>query len=415
MAMLSRRKLLGWMLGIGIAAYAGKKAYQKVSRSIAETFLKDRPLTTQGFTLPEILHEADIYEIEKLGIPIKVHYFGFPTFVASRGYKFGKIADKNTMEQAIIFGEDHIASPEHIAPLLTHLVSNYGFDSIGFEGFFGGPNPGIKEARELAVREHLGETKIKGSPVTLHGIRGDTINAHIADMDLHTSIDSAFYKPLLKQASGVPAFGIEDKELYLTICAIQLYRNILANVLNLSQTRYHNHNIVERIPPSIHEQFEAILARTRERNSQLALPRFCLYDLAWAFDLNGHQSFFRDFNFSHLNYHTHFGTICHTLEKPFSSQEALGQHRQEVQRQYQALKELDNEYSGNKRNLAWKETIPRHMREHGFKKPIIMVGYAHVFPYYNPRVELTNLLQEVLPFSTLAIDALPPESRETLL
>jgi len=406
---LNRRNLCKtgfWgILGAGVLGpFGAKLAGQRAAKDFKIHKLRE----TQQYSIAQIFSEQNTPATAVMGVPVKVNYQGFPTLTKHRGFTLKNLNQKGTAQEAIVFAEDHITSPKGVRPLINRLASHYGFDSVAVEGYIGGPSPALVETTDEVVRTHLGRTFVEfpGGHQPLKDADGSFVQREngsvIFGENLVQRINPAEYEDLYAQKI-LPTFGIEEKGSYLRARAVDLYVLALHNILQLTKRKGGIHRFY-KFPKITMDALEEVLNRTRERNKDVDLPHFCPYDFATAHDINAEHDTSKGFHYWHDQHHEQFGTQC-PIKATFSNQSELREHRATLLQQYDDLLALDNECTGNKRNDAWKETIPAIMRENGFMKTAIIVGGNHAFVGMNPRVDESKLLQNALPFSTFAVNA----------
>ncbi|MDP6293206.1 MAG: hypothetical protein QGG83_00410 [Candidatus Woesearchaeota archaeon] len=405
--MLNRRNLCKTG-ALGILGSLGGFGCTLVRQQAAKDFKTGKRAATQQYSIAQIFNEQNTPTTTVMGMPVKLNYRGFPAQTTRRGFSVQNLTQKGTAEEAIVFAEDHVTSPRGVRPLVDRLASHYGFDSVAVEGYIGDPSTTLVQQTDEVVRTHLGDTFVEcpGGHQPLTNADGSFVKREdgsvIFGENLVQRINPVEYADLYDQKI-LPTFGIEDKDVFLKTRAVDLYVHALFNILQLTKRKGGIHRF-HKFPKITMDALEEVLNRTRERNGDVDLPHFCPYDFVTAHDINAEHDTSKGFHYWHDKHHEQFGAQC-PIKEPLRNQSELREHRATLLQQYEDLLARDNEYTGNKRNDAWQETIPAIMRDHGFKKTAIIVGRNHAFVGKKPRVDEDKLLQNVLPFSTFAVNA----------
>ncbi len=378
-----------------------RRSFLKLAGAEALSFLpgcrrQTRILDRTNFSLEQIMHEED-----------NPKHKGFPTRVKEAGFGITHLFDKGSNKQVVIFGEEHKPETErNISGLIDILVSEYGFDSIGIEGYYGEASSSLIERVSQDLFDTLGNTRIqyKWKANTLNGVEEMEV-----DMDVLTK-DSR-YERFLRQKSAT-CYGIEDREGFLTAWVLITYTKILENILKIKQMCKERST---EVPIEVILQANEILSRLRDNHPYLGLPPICFFDILT--EINDEiiaipkDIDYEWHNKQHTSFHKWLGTSCVYDTVSFQSSEEFLEHRNYLRKTIYSLYKKKKEHIEDKRTDLMTREITRKMEELHSKRGIIIAGAMHIYSDVESRTyeglihDEPPTIPRLLPYSSLTINA----------
>ena len=398
---ISRRSIV--KAGLLAAAIVSAVGYRPVVNAIKEHGVEQITAERLGFSLEQLAHELDN---EWLGVQ------GFPSYVQELGFEIKPVVNKGSSKEILVIAEAHWQFDSKVAELIDLLIEKYGFDSIGFEAYWGGPNPDMNAKRKEEAVAYLGNPVLPGPRVSQRSMIRGEMEVTLPDFHLLPDLSaSPSYSRFLRQES-VPAYGIEDKQLFLDVLNMEEYITLLDAIDKLSV--YHGFSNGSSIPSESRTVLSALIDQLVDLSPRLGIPRFCPFDFVEAMDINAPSARRVDYNFMHLGYHEG-GLPCKIHGGTFDSDNDVRAYFQKVNGQYKSFKEARERLKFSQRNISFVANIVEQMDKLGSNKSIVLVGAGHVFSdvssfidgapstlnFITPEQEL----QALLPYTSLAVNA----------
>ena len=229
-------------VGGGVWAYLDgvEKRRQKIEEERRKVF------DTSGFSLDQLASELDSEKFD---------YRGFPTRIREACFELTPVVHKDSSGREIVVIAEKHDTPEiseKVAGLIYLLVARYGFDSIGFENFYGPPSPNLKSVRDADIKKEIGDTQIDGGRIGTSRFFGKEIAVEVESINLLDIINDQNYQRFLRQQS-VPTYGIEDRQTLFDTYKLLVFGVALENIFHVSVDHYGYHRF-ESIPTKTLQQ-----------------------------------------------------------------------------------------------------------------------------------------------------------------